>query len=81
MKNTRKNYTRGKAQEQLFALEWVDLFTLFNIPNAAFKQMHDQAYAIFVQVARAFAAMPQKVFYEAGNLQNAVKAAFEFATC
>ena len=81
MENTRKNYTRGRAQEQLFALEWVDLFALFNIPNAAFKQMHDQAYAIFVQVARAFAAMPQKIFKEAGNLQNAVKAAFEFATC
>ena len=46
MKNTRKNYTRSRAQEQLFALEWIDLFTLFNIPNAAFKQMHDQAYAI-----------------------------------
>lgn len=81
MKNTRKKYTRGKAQEQLFALEWVDLFSLFNIPNAAFKQMHDQAYAIFVQVARAFAAMPQRVFNDAGNLQNAVKAAFEYATC
>ena len=81
MKNTRKKYTRGKAQEQLFAREWVDLFSLFNIPNAAFKQMHDQAYAIFVQVARAFAAMPQRVFNDAGNLQNAVKAAFEYATC
>lgn len=77
----KRNYTRHKAQEQLFALEWVDLFTLFNIPNAAFKQMHDQAYAIFVQVARAFAAMPQKIFREAGNLQNAVRAAFEFAAC
>ena len=76
-----KNYTRSKATKQLIDKNWFQLFNLFNIPEGSFKQMHDQAYSIFVKVLRAFAVMPQSAFKEAGNLKNAIQAAYTFAMC
>lgn len=76
-----KNYTRGEATKQLINKNWFQLFDLFNIPEGSFKQMHDQAYSIFVKVLLAFAAMPQSAFKQAGNLKEAIQAAYTFAMC
>lgn len=79
MENTKvKKYNRQKAINELWALDWVDLFQLFKTPAGSWRQMHDHAGKVLLHVSRAFAAMPPKAFREAGTLQNAVEAAIVY---